>query len=76
MRHFLLVSAAFLGLLGCLEAGGGTTESATRVTSPKFFIADTLGPACTRDNQGKSASQASASSAFNRLQQNGQLYVT
>lgn len=76
MRNLLLAPVAFLGLLGCLESAGGTVESATRVASPKFFIADTLGPACTRDNQGNGASQASAASALNRLHQNSQLYVT
>jgi hypothetical protein len=51
------------------------SQAAGQPIGPKFFIANTLGQACTRDAQGRPRSQKSAKRALDNLLRNHQTYV-
>jgi hypothetical protein len=76
MNRFLNLAFGLFLLSGCGETmpgGGGPSES---IAKPRYFIADTLGSACTVDERGAGRSQASARAALQRLDANSQRYIS
>ena len=74
IRTGILISCLAL-LAGCVETTSGGGAVSRNISQPTFFITDTLGPACTRDEQGNARSQAAAAAALNRLNANSARYV-
>lgn len=64
-----------LCLAGFLQTTDARFASAETSIGPKFFIANTLGPACTRDAQGRGRSLNAARRALANLYNNNQAYV-
>lgn len=76
MFRFVFAICATFGLACCMDGAGGSVADANRISGPTYFIAGTLGPACTQDNQGNGPSQSAAAAALARLDSNSQTYVT
>jgi len=60
-------------LVGC--GGGPEPVQQAAIRAPTFFMADALGPGCTRDNRGAVPSIAQARAALRRLDANHQRYI-
>jgi hypothetical protein len=76
MNRFLNLAFGLFLLSGCGETmpgGGGPSQG---IAKPRYFIADTLGSACTVDERGAGRSQASARAALQRLDANSQRYIS
>jgi len=74
MLRFMTVTC-FILLSGCLNTLSGSPD-VSRAEQPRYFIADQLGPSCTRDNRGGRASVASAELALTALRVNSERYIT
>jgi len=68
------VFAGVLALSGCMDTVSGSAD-VSRAEQPRFFIADQLGPSCTRDNRGGRPSVASAERALTALRVNSEHYI-
>ena len=65
----------FLGLTACLDAPS-IEVGRSNLTQPKFFIANALGQACMRDEQGRPRSISAARNALDRLYNNNVRYIS
>ncbi|WP_224825400.1 alginate lyase family protein [Cognatishimia sp. MH4019] len=70
-----IMLAGILALSGCMDTVTGTPD-VSRATKPTYFIAEQLGPSCTRDNRGGRASVASAERALTALRVNSERYIS
>lgn len=74
MIRNLIIALCFLAVAACDDTpstGGGTSG----VTAPQFFIANSLGPACTRDEQGRPRSVSAVKNALDQLYANNLRYI-
>lgn len=74
MKKPILLAATLIFVGACSDAP--TTSGSVAVKEPRFFIAKSLGRACTRDERGRPASVAAVGTALDRLDANSRSYIS
>jgi len=74
VRYWAVILLAFGLFPGCGETTSGGSSSGG-ISKPRFFIADSLGSACTVDERGRGRSASAAKAALDRLYSNSERYI-